>query len=136
MNQNLILRYLVTTAILVFVSTTIYGQDDPTDQRIIIKEISLDKNYGFKPKNNIKVGSVRNEYAYIAQLTGPNGEEITARRIGSGWPVKSKNAPFGKAQLDKWEITYEGLDKPIFIYLNGYEFEEPKCPMGLNFKKL
>ncbi|MEQ1587867.1 MAG: hypothetical protein ABL895_18420, partial [Cyclobacteriaceae bacterium] len=94
------------------------------------------KSYGFKPKTSIKVGSVRNEYAYIAQLTGPNGEEIKANRVGSGWPVKSNNAPLGKAQLDKWEIKYEGLVEPIIIYLNGYDYEQPKCPMGLNFKKL
>jgi len=112
------------------------SQDNAIDERVIIQEMSTIKSYGFKPKTNIKVGSIRNEYAFIAQLTGPHGEEITARRIGSGWPVKSDNAPLGKAQLDKWEINYDGLDEPIIIYLNGYDYEQPKCPMGLNFKKL
>ena len=112
------------------------SQDNVIDERVIIKEISTDKSYGFKPKTNIKVGSVRNEYAFIAQLTGPNGEEITANRLGSGWPVKSNNAPLGKAQLDKWEIKYDGLDKPIIIYLNGYDYEQPKCPTGLSFRKI
>ncbi|MDQ3536450.1 MAG: hypothetical protein M3421_12585, partial [Bacteroidota bacterium] len=97
--------------------------------------VSTDKSYGFKPKTYIKVGSVRNEYAFVAQLIGPNGEEISAKRLGSGWNVKSKNSPFGKAPLDKWEIKYEGLEKPIVIYLNGYDYEKPKCPIGLSFRK-
>ncbi|MFN5169909.1 MAG: hypothetical protein ACK5DD_09800 [Cyclobacteriaceae bacterium] len=113
------------------------SQDKAIDERIIIDEISTDQSYGFSPKTHIKVGSVSNEYAFIAQLTGPNGEEISARRLGSGWDVKSKNSPYGKkVPLDKWEIKYEGLDEPIFIYLNGYDYEKPRCPFGLSFKKL
>lgn len=111
------------------------GQDDAFDERVVIKEISTDKSYGFKPKKSIKVGSIRNEYTFIAQLTGPNGEEITANRLGSGWAVKSRKAPFGKALLDKWELKYDGLEEPIIIYLNGYDYEAPKCPIGLNFRK-
>jgi hypothetical protein len=130
------MRLLITTTLLVSISITANCQDKPIDERIIIQEISTDKSYGFKPKTNIKVGSVSNEYAFIAQLTGPNGEQITANRVGSGWDVKSKNARFGnKVPLDKWEIKYEGLKEPIFIYLNGYDYDKPKCPMGLNFKK-
>lgn len=130
------MRIIPSIAFLLLIPFGAQSQDNEIDERVILKEISTDKGYGFKPKTNIKVGSIRNEYAFIAQLTGPNGEEITARRLGSGWPVKSKNSPFGKAQLDKWEIKYDGLDEPILIYLNGYDYELPKCPMGLSFKKL
>lgn len=129
------MRLLLSITFFLLIYFGAHSQDSTIAERVIIKEISTDKSYGFKPKTNIKVGSVRNEYAFIAQLTGPNGEEITGTRLGSGWAVKSKNAPLGKAQLDKWEIKYDGLDKPIIIYLNGYDYEEPKCPMGLNFKK-
>ncbi|NBW35657.1 MAG: 2-dehydro-3-deoxyphosphooctonate aldolase [Cytophagia bacterium] len=116
---------------------TVKSQDKTIDESVIIEEISSDPSYGAKPKTNIKVGSVRNEYTFIAQLTGPNGEEITAKRLGSGWDVKSKKALFGnKVPLDKWEIKYEGLKEPIIIYLNGYDYEKPKCPFGLSFKKL
>jgi hypothetical protein len=130
------MRVLLSTLFLLLTFFSAQSQDNPIDERVIIKETSTDKSYGFKPKTNIKVGSVRNEYAFIAQLTGPNGEEVKANRLGSGWAVKSKNAPLGKAQLDKWEIKYDGLDEPIIIYLNGYDYEEPKCPMGLSFRKL
>ncbi len=130
------MKLLLLIILLLSITLNAQSQDRSIDERIIIQEVSTDKSYGFKPKTNIKVGSVSNEYAFIAQLTGPNGEEITANRIGSGWEVKSKNSPFGKAPLDKWQIKYEGLKEPIFIYLNGYDFEKPKCPMGLGFKKL
>jgi hypothetical protein len=112
------------------------SQENIIDERVIITEVSADESYGFTPKNNIKVGTIKNEYAFIAQLTGPNGEQISAVRTGSGWPVKSKNTPSGKAYLDKWQITYEGLSDPIIIYLNGYDYEQPKCPLGLGFTKL
>ena len=131
------MRVLISTILLLSITLTLKSQDNSIDERVIIGEISTDKSYGFKTKTNIKVGSVRNEYAFIAQLTGPNGEEITANRLGSGWDVKSKNSPIGnKVPLDKWEIKYEGLKEPIIIYLNGYDYEKPKCPIGLSFKKL
>lgn len=130
------MRTLISVFILFSIVLSAKSQDDAIDERVIIEEISTDKSYGFKPKTNIKVGSVKNEYAFIAQLTGPNGEEIVANRVGSGWEVKSKNSPYGnKVPLDKWEIKYEGLVNPIIIYLNGYDYEKPKCPVGLSFKK-
>lgn len=130
------MKTLLSYLFIFSVTFTTLAQEKAIDERIILYEISTDKAYGTKPKTNIKVGSISNEYAFIAQLTGPNGEEITARRLGSGWPVKSKSSPFGKAMLDKWEITYDGLKEPIFLYLNGYDYQKPKCPVGLNFKKL
>lgn len=130
------MKTLLSYLFIFSVTFTTLAQEKAIDERIILHEISTDKAYGTKPKTNIKVGSISNEYAFIAQLTGPNGEEITARRLGSGWPVKSKSSPFGKAMLDKWEITYDGLKEPIFLYLNGYDYQKPKCPVGLNFKKL
>ncbi|MBL7843045.1 MAG: hypothetical protein JNK44_04210 [Cyclobacteriaceae bacterium] len=130
------MKTLLSYLFIFSVTFTTLAQEKAIDERIILYEISTDKAYGTKPKTNIKVGSISNEYAFIAQLTGPNGEEITARRLGSGWPVKSKSSPFGKAMLDKWEITYDGLKEPIYLYLNGYDYQKPKCPMGLNFKKL
>ena len=129
------MRIFLITTFIFLLSLSVKSQDKAIDERIIIEEISTSKSYGFKKKTNIKVGTIQNEYDFIYQLTGPNGEEVTAMRLGSGWAVKSKNAPFGKAQLDKWQIKYEGLDEPIILYLNGYDYEKPKCPKGLSFKK-
>ncbi len=75
------MRTLISIFLLLSITLTVKSQDNTIDERVIIEEISTDKSYGFKPKTNIKVGSLRNEYAFIAQLTGPNGEEITANRL-------------------------------------------------------
>lgn len=133
--------YMKSLQILIVLLSTCFlahgqEQESPIDERIIIREVSTDKLYGRKKKTNVKVGSVRNEYAYVSQLTGPNGEELEVNRLGSCCDVKAPLAPFGKAPLDRWEIKYEGLDEPIILYLNGYDYEQPKCPLGLSFKKL
>lgn len=122
--------------VLALSTTLAYGQEKETekDKPVVIKEMATEKSYGRKKKNHIKVGSIRNGYVYISQLTGPNGEKVETTRLGSCCEVKSPNAPFGKAPLDMWEVKYEGLAKPIILYLNGYDYEQPKCPVGLSFQ--
>jgi len=126
----------LTIALFLLFCLNLNGQENTIEERIIIKQLSTDKKYGKRKTASIKVGSIANEYAFLAQVTGPNGEKITYNRLGSCCAVKSKKAPMGKALLDKWEIRYEGLIKPIILYLNGYDFEKPKCPVGLNFTEL
>lgn len=129
------MRYILPLLLVLAFSSGVSGQNTK-DPLIVLKEVSDDSKYGYKPKKNIKVGSISNEYVYVAQLTGPNGEQIQANRRGSCCAVKSKNAPFGMASLDIWEIRYEGLEEPIVIYINGYDFDDPRCPVGLKFKPL
>jgi hypothetical protein len=102
-----------------------------------LEEVSLNKKYGLKPnaKFSIKVGSIENEYKYINAFTGPNGEKVEAQRLGSCCEFRSKSAAFGHGYLDQWEITYEGVKNPIMLYLNGYDYEKPKCPVNLGYKK-
>lgn len=113
-----------------------FGQKFNPDGSMVITKISKDNSYGTEPdsKTSIKVGTVANEYKYLASLQGPNGEEITYVRIASCCGFKCKSAPFKTGLLDKWSITYDGLDEPIIIYLNGYQFDNPMCPVGLGFK--
>jgi hypothetical protein len=101
-----------------------------------LTDVSTDKNYGYesKQKTSIKVGKIENERAYLNALLGPNGESIQYNRIGSCCAFKSKTAAFGEGFLDKYEIYYHGLTKPIILYLNGYDYETPKCPVGFTFK--
>ena len=114
-----------------------FSQDFIDENTMRLDEISVDKKYGYKAsaRKAIKVGFVKNEYKFINALTGPNGEQITAQRLGSCCGFKSKAAAFGNAYLDRWEITYDGLGEPIILYLNAYDYEKPKCPAGLGFKK-
>lgn len=127
---------LIFLAVLFLHFTNVSSQEFYEDGIMKLQEISKDPAYGFTEKKAIKVGTVKNEYAYIAALTGPNGEKIAARRLGSCCPFKTSKSAFGEGFLDKWEITYDGLATPIIIYLNGYEYKNPQCPKGLSIFSL
>jgi hypothetical protein len=126
----------ILTLFFATIVTTAFSQQFLDDGSMKLTEISTDKKYGFeaKSKSSIQVGTVENEYAYIGALRGPNGEQIQARRAGSCCGFKTKASPFGKGFLDVWEISYPGLEKSMTIYLNGYNYDAPKCPKGLTFK--
>lgn len=114
----------------------VFAQEDE-NPKMQLKKISKDKKYGFDKTNPIKVGSVRNEYLYLAELVDGKGEEFTIKREGSccSFSTNSPRAFMGGGLLDVWTITYKNGDKKITLYLNGYDFEEPKAPKGFKFKK-
>jgi hypothetical protein len=131
------MKRLFTLIIMAYLSYPAKCQEFIDDATMKLTGISSDKKYGYKPKarHSIKVGSIENEYKFIHALTGPNGEKVYAQRLGSCCMFPTKSGVFGKGLLDIWEITYDGLQKPIIIYLNGYEYDDPKCPKGLGFKR-
>ncbi len=131
------MKLLVLSILSLIMAYEGYGQDFIDDNTMKLDSISIDRKYGLKPssKKSIKVGSIENEYKYINALTGPNGEQIYARRLGSCCEFRSRSAAFGKGFLDQWQLTYDGLEKPIIIYLNGYDYDKPLCPFGLSYKK-
>jgi hypothetical protein len=107
-----------------------------------LTEVSADDTYGYAENNAIQVGGkiengARNEHYFLNALLGPNGEEVKYHRQGSCCYVKSKNALFGDAvPLDKYEVTYAGLEKPIILYINMYDSDVPmKAPKGFTFRK-
>ena len=109
-----------------------FSQDYLREDIIKLTEISSDSKYGYTQKNPIKVGSIEKGYHYLNALKGPNGEKITWQRNGSCCEFKSKTAAFGKGFLDVYTLVYEG-GQPITLYINGYDYENLKCPMGLTF---
>lgn len=121
--------------VLTIITSQLYGQNFYEDGSMILTNISSDKNYGYKPKNktSIKVGEIENQQAFLKAIRGPNGEIVQFRRLGSCCSFKSKSAAFGEGFLDKYEVFYQGLQEPIILYLNGYDYESPKCPMGFTY---
>lgn len=104
-------------------------------------ETSSDPEYGYTEEKPVRVGGMketsshRNQYLYLQQLAGPEGEELAFRRLGSCCPYESPAGMFGHAMLDMWEIRTEGRGEPIIIYLDSYSYEQPKIPMGLSRKQ-
>lgn len=121
--------------VLILITSQLYGQNFYEDGSMILTNVSSDKNYGYKPENktSIKVGKIENQQAFLKALRGPNSETVQYRRLGSCCSFKSKSTAFGKGFLDKYEVYYQGLREPIILYLNGYDYESPKCPMGFTY---
>jgi len=104
-----------------------------------VTTISTDKTYGYTEGNPIKVGGTENgpanERKYLNTLAGPNGEEIAYVRVGSCCSFKSPNAIMGTGFLDRYEITWSGQAAPVYLYLNMYDKDELKAPVGFTIKK-
>lgn len=102
-----------------------------------ISEYSKNKEYGLSGKYPVKVGekSVANQRRYLSSLAGPNGEELKFHRLGSCCPYKSENGIFGSAMVDIYEVSYEGLKKPILVYISFYDSEPLFIPKGFTQRK-
>ena len=97
-------------------------------QMMELRESTGDPSYGYTPQNPVRVGgrSEEAEVRYLSSLFGPEGQPIFYERIGSCCSTE-KHQP-----LDAFRILYEGLgQRPLVLYLDVYELEEPRVPMGL-----
>lgn len=102
---------------------------------------SEDPSYGYTQENPIMVGGAKdgngplNERRFLNALTGPNGEEVSYSRDGSCCHFKTKNSPFGDVGLlDVYSVTYKGLESPIKLYINMYDSDVLKVPVGFKLK--
>lgn len=84
-------------------------------------------SYGYEETNAILVGGADYrqgplyERAYLDQLTGPKGEKVTYTRTGSCCGFETEYGIQGYGMLDKYEVSYQGLEKPVILYLNMYD---------------
>ena len=125
-------KFLLIGLLLLRSVTNAFSQEYLREDIIKLTEISTDSKYGYTQKNAIKVGSIQKEYHYLNALKGPNGEKVTYERTGSCCEFRSKTAAFGKGFLDVYQVWYE-VGKPVTLYINGYDNEDLKCPMGFTF---
>src|SRR5688500_3896133 len=89
-----------------------------------------DHQYGYTRERAIQVGGsplygAARQRRYLESLRGPAGQTIIYKRLGQG------NAPDGTI-LDSYEVTYEGLEKPVTLYLDWYHYSEPHLPRGFS----
>ncbi|PWG04611.1 2-dehydro-3-deoxyphosphooctonate aldolase [Polaribacter aquimarinus] len=105
-----------------------------------ITEKSTDKSYGYTQKNPIKVGGVKesegpiNERRFLNALAGPNGELINYFRAGSCCHFKTENGILGTGLLDHYRIFWKGSKDTLSLYINMYDFEKLKIPVGFTSK--
>lgn len=103
--------------------------------------VTTDKTYGYDQSNPIKVGGTTegsgplNERRFLNALLGPNGETVTYVRKGSCCAFKSPNGFNGVGLLDRYEVTYDGLESPVILFINMYDYGELKAPVGFNYRR-
>lgn len=110
------------------------------DQTYQLDSISVDDTYGYSSSNPIHVGGnflegARNQRRFLNALLGPDNQLVTYHRRGSCCGFISKNGMDGFGLLDVYEVSYEGLSKPIVLYLNLYDYGILRAPKGFTYKK-
>lgn len=107
-----------------------------------LTEMTQDSTYGHTQNNPIKVGGAAdqqgpsNERRFLNALAGPNGEKISYERSGSCCPFETKSGFLGKGLLDLYEVTWKGIEEPVILYINMYDAETLKAPVGFTIKAL
>ncbi len=98
---------------------------------------SNDSSYGFNQDNPIHLGGFLRgtkyegaHYDYFDGLLGPHGERVMVERVGSCCGFEDSSMPFGGGMLDRYRLSYEGIKKPVIVYVNLYKFEKPMAPQG------
>ena len=111
------------------------------DQTFLIKKRTTDKTYGYTERNPVMVGGglgggALNQRRFLNALAGPKGEQISYRRLGSCCHFHTKNGMIGDGGLlDKYEVVYKGLETPIILYINMYDSDVLKVPVGFTLKQ-
>lgn len=107
----------------------------------VITEYSKDKKYGYNQDYPINIfyrntaNETINQERFFNALAGPKGEKITYTKLESCCPFPTKNTDLGAGFLDVYELNWNGLKKPIKLYLNIYEKGILMVPVGLSLKK-
>jgi hypothetical protein len=93
-----------------------------------------DKNYpinlGFENEKN----AVKNIALFFNALSGPKGEKISYDKVETCCPFPSKRNVMGVGTLDIYNVTFDGSDKKLVLYINIYEKSEVMCPKGFSIK--
>ncbi len=74
------------------------------------------------------------EHNYLRSLRGPDGQKVTFSRRGSCCYFVIPNSPLG-GLLDMYEVTHDGLDEPVLLYLNMYDAGEALAPEGFTLQR-
>ncbi len=151
--KNLINFIPVITLLTVFTScvstkSTLKNVDDNApipklskDNTFILTEYSKDLKYGYDADYPVNVFYINakdenlNAQRYLNALAGPNGEKISFTKLESCCPFPTKRIEMGAGFLDVYELKWEGLEKPIRLYVNIYERGYLLVPIGLSIKK-
>ncbi|HZI16507.1 MAG TPA: fibril protein [Myxococcus sp.] len=80
-------------------------------------------SYGFRPEDPVRVGwGNRGVMTFLELLRGPDGQRVAWRRVGTCCGAE--------AAMEVFEVTYEGLDEPVRLYLDPHHGDAIHAPAG------
>ena len=92
--------------------------------------VAAESEYAYTPEQPVQVGGgamfvASRERRYLDALRGPAGEPVQYKRTGA------LESPDGQSILDRYEVTYDGSEKPAILYLDAYHFDDRlRAPKG------
>jgi hypothetical protein len=110
-------------------------------KKFLIKEYATDETYGYTETNPIMVGGARNnegpqnEQRFFNSLAGPLRFPVIYKRLYSCCPFYTKNGSIGsdgigRGRLDVYELSHDSLNEPVKLYINMYDSDVLKVPVG------
>ena len=108
----------------------------------VITEYSKDTKYGYNKDYPINVfyystkNETINQERFLNALAGPKGEKISFEKLESCCPFPTKRSEMGAGFLDVYQVKWDGLKKPVLLYMNIYEKGALKVPVGFSLNKI
>ena len=107
----------------------------------IITLKATDKKYGYHEDYPVNVGftnlkdGLNNQIRFLNALSGPNGEKVSYVKKEACCPFPTKKSDMGAGTIDMFEVTWEGNNKPVILYINKFEKGLLMIPMGFSARK-
>ncbi len=88
--------------------------------------------YGYSADSPVACGrGIDGEMEYLSKLRGPDGQQVHCVRMQDCCPFRI--FPSGEGYLSRWELSYEGISKPVILYINTFVRAPVRAPNGFAF---
>jgi len=110
------------------------------NEGIQLSGLAADDSYGYSAENPIKIGGedlMLGPYLqrlFLNSIAGPDGQPLKYMRVGSCCTFQTEKGINGVGLLDKYQITWEGQDQPVILYLNMYDTGAVLAPVGFTVR--
>lgn len=121
---------MLAAALLLQSAAAVAGQaTSPPSQPSPLCAVAAESDYARTPENPARVGGSplyggARQRRYLESLRGPQGEPVTFKRL------PGVDSPDGETIIDRYEVTYEGLEKPETLFLDWYHYTDLRAPRG------
>jgi len=109
--------------------------------QFVLTDYDNEGKYGYDMDYPINLGFENEKYSpknvvyFFNAISGANGEKISYEKIDTCCPFPTKKSAVGAGTLDIYQISIEGTDKKVILYINIYEKGKVLCPKGFSIKK-